>query len=139
MSRPVRPVTAEDLVELNEYGVENFGGGTPGVRYEDGLYNAVERPFISLFGQEQFPKSEDKSAALMESIIRNHCSHDGNKRTGLNAGMALYEALTGTPLVLRKEEAVRVSLLVSGRRWDVARLSEWFKGKARAEESSQEI
>lgn len=131
MSHPARPVTAEDLIELNEYLVENFGGGTPGVRYEDGLHNAAERPFTTLFGQERFPKPEEKAAALMESIVRSHCFHDGNKRTGLNAGMALYEELTDTALAVRKEEGVRVSLLVSGRRWDTARLSEWFVKKAR--------
>jgi death-on-curing protein len=131
LSRPTRPITAEDLVELNEYVVENFGGGISGVRYEDGVYSAAERPFTSLFGQEQFPEPEDKAAALMESIIRNHCFHDGNKRTGLNAGLALYEELTGTELAVRKEEGVRVSLLVSGRRWDLTRLSEWFGKQAR--------
>lgn len=131
MSRPARPVTAEDLIELNVYLVENFGGGTPGVRYEDGLHNAAERPFTSLFGQEQFPKPEDKAAALMESIVRSHCFHDGNKRTGLAAGLGLYEELTGTEITIRKEEGVRVSLLVSGRRWDLARLSEWFDKKGR--------
>ncbi len=131
MSRPARLVTVGDLIELNEYIVENFGGGTSGVRYEDGLHNAAERPFTSLFGQEQFPKPDNKAAALMESIIRSHCFHDGNKRTGLGAGLALYEELTGTALTVRKEEGVRVSLLVSGRRWDLARLSEWFDKKGR--------
>jgi death-on-curing protein len=131
LSRPARPVTAEDLVELNKYLVENYGGGTPGVRYEDGVHSAAERPFTALFGQEQFPEPEDKAAALMESIIRNHCFHDGNKRMGLNAGMGLYEELTGAALAVRREEGVRVSLLVAGKRWDFDRLSAWFARKGR--------
>lgn len=132
MSSPARPVTVEDLIELNKYLVENFGGGTPGVRYEDGLYNAVERPFTSLFGQEQFPSPEEKAASLMESIILNHPFHDGNKRTGLDAGIGLYEELTGIGITVSKQEALRVcKSVMAAKERGLARLSAWFAEKSR--------
>ncbi len=35
----------------------------------------------SLFGEDAYPNLFDKAAALLESLVKNHCFHNGNKRT----------------------------------------------------------
>jgi death-on-curing protein len=44
------------------------------------LDSALARPQSSVFGQDAYPDVWQKSAALMESIARNHALVDGNKR-----------------------------------------------------------
>ncbi len=56
-------------------------GGAEGVRDEEGLLAAIERPWQASFGREHFASPFEKAAALMESILRRHPFVDGNKRT----------------------------------------------------------
>ncbi len=43
---------------------------------------AVNRPRASAFGDDAYPTLDEKAAAMMESIVRNHPLVDGNKRLG---------------------------------------------------------
>ena len=54
-----------------------------GVRDEESLLAAIERPWQASFGREHFASPFEKAAALMESIIRRHPFVDGNKRTAM--------------------------------------------------------
>ncbi|WP_228834784.1 type II toxin-antitoxin system death-on-curing family toxin [Nocardia abscessus] len=54
--------------------------GTPTVRDYGLLDSALARPQSSVFGQDAYPDVWQKTAALMESIARNHGLVDGNKR-----------------------------------------------------------
>ena len=74
-------IALEEVLHIHEILVQKFGGGS-GIRDLDLLKSALERPF-SGFGETEFYKTvEEKSAALVESIITNHPFIDGNKRTG---------------------------------------------------------
>jgi death-on-curing protein len=44
------------------------------------LESALARPKASVFGQDAYPDLWQKTAALMESLARNHALVDGNKR-----------------------------------------------------------
>lgn len=46
------------------------------------LESAAHRPTTELWGREAYPTLEEKAAALMESLVRNHPLVDGNKRLG---------------------------------------------------------
>lgn len=69
-------LTLEDLLGL----AGDLGVGP--VRDLGLLESAAHRPAASLWGEEAYPDLEDKAAALMESIVRNHPLVDGNKRLG---------------------------------------------------------
>jgi death-on-curing protein len=45
------------------------------------LESALARPQTSLFGEDAYPELSLKTAALMQSIMKNHALVDGNKRT----------------------------------------------------------
>ncbi|MNI31473.1 Toxin Doc [compost metagenome] len=45
------------------------------------LESAVHRPQQSVFEEDADPTLFDKAAALLESLVKNHCFHNGNKRT----------------------------------------------------------
>lgn len=52
-----------------------------GVKDHGLLESAVHRPQQSIFGEDAYPTLFDKAAALLDSLVKNHCFHNGNKRT----------------------------------------------------------
>jgi len=55
---------------------------------------AVERPWMTVGGDEAYVKPTNKAAAIAESIVRNHPFNDGNHRSALAAAhlvLGLYE------------------------------------------------
>jgi death on curing protein len=47
------------------------------------LESALGRPFHSIDGQDVYPTIVEKAAALSHSMIANHPSQNGNKRTAV--------------------------------------------------------
>ncbi len=60
-------------------------GGSDGLRDKGGLEAALERPFSGFGDFEFYSLPEQKAAALIESIVKNHPFVDGNKRIRFNA------------------------------------------------------
>lgn len=46
------------------------------------LESALARPRATVFGQDAYPQIHEKAAALLHSLVKNHCLVDGNKRLG---------------------------------------------------------
>ncbi len=66
-------------------------GADPAVRDAGLLDSAVHRPRTTLFGADAYPSIFDKTAALVDSLVRNHGLVDGNKRTAWLAGATFLE------------------------------------------------
>lgn len=62
------------------------------VRDQQLLRSAVQRPYLILFGEEQFPTLLEKAAAILHSIAAHHLFADGNKRTAVKATTMFLEA-----------------------------------------------
>jgi death-on-curing protein len=74
-------INLQEVLEIHQILIEQFGG-SQGVRDRGLLQSAIERPF-SGFGETEFYKTpEERAAAVLESIVKNHPFVDGNKRTG---------------------------------------------------------
>ncbi|MFD2706971.1 type II toxin-antitoxin system death-on-curing family toxin [Salibacterium lacus] len=56
-----------------------------GIKEQGLLESAVHRPQQSAFGEDAYPALFEKASALFESLARNHCFHNGNKRTAFAA------------------------------------------------------
>ncbi|SFM14811.1 type II toxin-antitoxin system death-on-curing family toxin [Salibacterium qingdaonense] len=56
-----------------------------GIKEQGLLESAVHRPQQSAFGEDAYPTLFEKASALFESLARNHCFHNGNKRTAFAA------------------------------------------------------
>lgn len=74
----------EDLLAL----AEDLGVGP--VRDLGLLASSAARPQTSLYGVEAYPSLDEKAAALLDSIVRNHPLVDGNKRLGWLAAVVFY-------------------------------------------------
>jgi death on curing protein len=69
------------VLHVHEKLLEEFGGGK-GIRDLGLLEAAISRPFLTFEKIDLYPNAEEKAAAIIESIVKNHPFIDGNKRTG---------------------------------------------------------
>lgn len=76
-----------DLADLLDL-VERTGVGP--VRDAGLLEAAAQRPRTSVFGEDTYPSIDEKAAALLESLVRNHPLVDGNERLGWVAVVVFY-------------------------------------------------
>src|ERR1700691_2458545 len=57
------------------------------------LEAALARPQTSAFGADAYPTLDEKAAALLHSLARNHALIDGNKRLALSGVVSLFGAI----------------------------------------------
>ena len=76
----------------------------PAVRDYGLLSSALARPAASMYGVEAYPALDEKAAALLLSVTKNHALIDGNKRLGWVA-VRLFYALNGVRLVMPQDTA----------------------------------
>lgn len=76
-----------------------------GVKDHGLLEFALHRPEQSLFGQDAYPSIFDKAAAFLESLVKNHCFHNGNKRTAYLVTKSFLK-LNGFQLQMERADAV---------------------------------
>lgn len=68
------------------------------------LQSALARPQATAFGDEAYANLEEKAAALLHSLARNHALVDGNKRLNLAATIA-FLGISGRRLTLSNDQA----------------------------------
>src|SRR5262249_41237459 len=74
------------------------------------LGSALARPRASVAGRDAYPNIDEKLAALLLSLCRNHGLVDGNNRLALAATIAFY-GMNGHRLTMSNDQAYD---LVSG-------------------------
>ena len=95
----------------------------PVVRDHGLLESALARPQASAFGQDAYPTLDQKAAALLHSLARNHALIDGNKRLALAATIALL-GINGQKLTLSNDDAYDFVIAVAkGDLGDVAEIA----------------
>ena len=92
-------------------------GSEAAVRDHGLLQSALARPQASAFGGDAYPSLEEKAAALLHSLARNHALVDGNKRLALAATIA-FLGINGMRLTLTNDEAYELVMAVAGGRLD---------------------
>lgn len=74
----------EEVVEINKIVIE-LSGGNHQLTNENLLESAVIRPQMEGVRNPYYKNIYEKTAAIFESLLLNHCFLDGNKRTALAA------------------------------------------------------
>jgi len=118
-------ITLVDVFQLHKNSIKDFGG-SPGIRDVDSLKSAVSRPFQSFEDVELYPSVFEKTAAIFESLIKNHPFVDGNKRTGFLAAYALLYR-NRFELVASKDKAYDFVIQVSSTSLSFDVISIWFR------------
>lgn len=99
------------LAELVHVAERTLGGEVP-VRDAGLLQSALARPQATGFGADAYATVEEKAAALLHSLARNHALVDGNKRLAL-AGTIAFLGINGRRLTLTNDQAYELVMDVA--------------------------
>ncbi|MCR2803971.1 type II toxin-antitoxin system death-on-curing family toxin [Paenibacillus soyae] len=103
-------LTKEEVVSAHYFMMRRMNDADQaGVKDHGLLESAVHRPQQSVFGEDAYPHLFDKAAALLESLVKNHCFHNGNKRT---AYLVTKSFLLVNGYHLRMERSYAVEFMV---------------------------
>lgn len=73
---------------------------------------AVARPRASAHGRDAYAGPDEKVAALVHSLARNHALVDGNKRLALAGAIAFY-GVNGRRVILTNDQAYDLVIAVA--------------------------
>ena len=106
-------LSVDDLLEI-------AAGILPRVEIRDRglLESAAARPRTTVFGGDAYPTVEEKAAALLHSVARNHALVDGNKRLAW-AAMRSFLLLNGSDVALDVDAAEALVVGVAAGSLDV--------------------
>ncbi len=114
-------LSANDLYNINS----EVTGRMPFLREHQLLQSVVARPYIVVFGEEQFPTLLDKAAATLHALAAYHVFADGNKRTAILATRMYLQANGFRPL-WSEEEAREFVLGVAKGEIDLEGVRAWL-------------
>jgi len=113
-------LTVDDLLEIATGVV-----GEVVVRDAGLLAAAAGRPQVTVFGEDAYPTFNEKAAALMHSLVRNHALVDGNKRLAW-AATRIFCLLNGRDLTYTVDDAEQLMLAAASGDLDVPELAQWI-------------
>jgi death-on-curing protein len=73
--KKIHYLALDELIEMGESLIPDFRIRDIGL-----LESALQRPEMTIYGEEVYPSFPEKIAALMHSLSSNHALIDGNKR-----------------------------------------------------------
>jgi death-on-curing protein len=126
----VRYLTLDELIYVNGKVLNSRAilGGTKKIRDIALLEAAAARPMTSAFGEDAYPTVQEKAAALLHSIARNHPFTDGNKRTATVATLFMLE-VNGLCVTWQAEEALEAIVALAEGKRDMEAFAAWLPTK----------
>lgn len=121
MSDPIDFLDLHDLIEIGKSLIPDFR-----TRDEGLLESAAMRPRTTIYGEDAYPTFEEKVAALMHSLARNHALIDGNKRIAWSAGR-IFCLMNGRDLKMAMDDAEKMILNIAKGNIDVAEIAAILK------------
>ena len=122
-------ISENEVLEIHSILIERFGG-SDGIRDQELLDSALNRPYQTFDGKELYPKPVDKAAAILESIVKNHPFVDGNKRTGYVLARLL---MMNEQLDIRADQEQKYQLVISISKGELSfdQIKEWLEKNSR--------
>jgi death-on-curing protein len=120
-----RFLTPEQVLFIHSRVIQETGGAH-GLRDLAMLLSALGRPQATFGGKNLYADLFSKSAALMDSLVRNHPFIDGNKRTAITS-TAIFLYLNGYSLRVEPDEMVRFTLSCAQSQLTLVEISTWLE------------
>ena len=144
--RAIVYLSEEEVLHIHDALVADFVNSEdpispPGLRDINLFSSDVARPQTALGDEFKYPTVEMAAAALMHSVILNHCFNNGNKRTGLVSMLAFLDK-NSMIATCSEDELFRFTLQVAQHRLvpphydqladrEVAEIAYWIKSHSR--------
>jgi death-on-curing protein len=126
----MRYLTPDELIYINEQlptsdAIHKILKGKQRVRDMALLEAAALRPSTSAFGQDAYPTPQEKAAALLHSLARNHPFADGNKRTATIAAILMLE-VNGLCVTWNPQKALEQIVAIAEGKLSVSNFAAWL-------------
>lgn len=123
-----------DIIFINQQTIAVHGGlfmPPYNFLHEENLDYLIEVVQAEMFGEPLYPSITDKAAVYCYNIICNHIFSDGNKRTGLEAGLAFLK-LNGMRLQkdLKKDDLYDFIIKIASGQSSLEECRAWFETNA---------
>lgn len=115
----------EHFLQLHALLIQRYGG-TEGVRDIGRLEAAVAAQSQVVFGDELYKGVFEKAAAVVRGVIADHPFYDGNKRTGMLAGLSLIE-LNGYTFIADRHELEDFAVNIATNHPSIEVIAEWLQ------------
>lgn len=105
----------EQIITINRLTILNHGGNfvpPNNLLNESALDYLVDVILSEIYGQALYPYIFEKAGVYMFNIIANHVFTDGNKRTGLEAGL-MFLKLNGYRLKEKVGDEILIDFIIS--------------------------
>ncbi|GAA0606225.1 type II toxin-antitoxin system death-on-curing family toxin [Virgibacillus siamensis] len=117
----------KDVILIHFMIMKKFGEGEQaGIKEQGLLESAVHRPQQSAFGEDAYPTIFEKAASLFESLARNHCFYNGNKRTAF-AAVDIFLKKNGFKLKRNDAENEDFTVVVAEGKVTAQEIAEWLR------------
>lgn len=117
--------TVEQIVALHNLALEQ-SGGMQGLRDLNALESIVAGQRQVVFGEELYRTIFDKAAFIARGIIKGHVFNDGNKRTGMLAGLTLLK-VNGIQFVVQVGEIEDFAVRVAVDNLELDHIAQWLE------------
>jgi death-on-curing protein len=117
-------IIKSEIEDIHNLLIERYGG-LAGIRDDDSLSSAIDRPFQTFDAKELHLEIIHKAAALIESILSNHPFNDGNKRTGYLI-MRLFLIKNGLDINASLSEKYDFVMRIASGKDDFFRIFKWL-------------
>lgn len=118
-------LTLEQLLEIHVLVIWETRGGSS-LRDLGRLESVIASQTQIVFGEELHKSIFDKAAAMIRGIIADHPFVDGNKRTGMLAGLTLLK-INGQNFKAGKGELEDFAVKIAVERLDVPQIAKWLQ------------
>lgn len=120
-------LSVQDVALIHFMIMKKYGKGEQeGIKDKELLESAIYRPRQSAFGGEAYPSFFEKAAAFFESLARNHCFYNGNKRTAF-ASTDLFLKKNGYKLKKNDNENENFTVSVAAGNIKLADIASWLE------------
>lgn len=125
----IKYLDISEVYEIHEKMLK-IGGGRSGVRDFTLIHSATERPKASFSGKLLYSNIWFQSAALIQSLIKNHPFEDGNKRTGFFSTLRFLN-INGWDIKANEGKIYEFVLQIDTKNLPLEQISSWLKKHAK--------
>jgi death-on-curing protein len=118
-------LSPEQVLFLHSRVIEETGGAH-GIRELEMLLSSLARSQATFDDTQLYPDLFSKTAALMDTLVRNHPFVDGNKRAAITAS-GIFLLNNRRQLVVENSEMVRFTLARAQSQLLVEEIAVWFQ------------
>lgn len=119
----------KELLLIHYKLIERFGG-SHGIRDLERVRSALSAPKQSAFGIDQYETVYEKAAVYIRNIIGDHPFVDGNKRTGISAGLFFLQK-NNIPVYIKKGDLEDFAVRVAVEKLQIESIAAWLENHSK--------